>query len=311
LIKLILFMHLTFSRNRSHKVVTGFLFVCLFITGNLYAQQNLTRYVDPFIGAVGEGHIFPGATLPYGMVKLGPDCLPMNANSGYNADGKLKGFSHVHVSGTGGPPKYGNVLVAATSGTLNIQDYATERSGEKASPGYFSVDLPRYGITSEFTVTHSAAFHQYTSTKEGPLNILFDLGSFLSWGGYKEEGELDQELVGSEVRIMSATEIEGYTRVRGGWNVGEAYTVYFYAVTDHPAASWGTWKSGVIRPASGEETDTGSPTGGYFTFTGVQGKPVKMKVGISFISTGKAKQNITNELSHWDFETVRAAAAAE
>ena len=45
-------------------------------------SQQLTKYVDPFIGAVGEGHTFAGATLPYGMVKLGPDCTPMNSNSG-------------------------------------------------------------------------------------------------------------------------------------------------------------------------------------------------------------------------------------
>ena len=159
-----------------------------------FCQQKeiaLTKYVDPFIGAVGEGHIFPGATLPYGMVKLGPDCLPMNSNSGYNKDGAVKGFSHVHVSGTGGPPKYGNVLVAATTGALNIQDYSSSRFAEKASPGYFGVTLSKYNIKAEFTVTHSVGMHRYTATNKAPLNVIFDLGSFLSWGGYKEEGELD------------------------------------------------------------------------------------------------------------------------
>ena len=272
------------------------------------AQQKdtqLTQYVDPFIGAVGEGHTFAGATLPFGMVKLGPDCLPMNSNSGYNADGLLKGFSHVHVSGTGGPPKYGNVLVAATGGAINIKDYASKRANEKASPGYFAVDLPKYNITAEFTVTHSVGFHQYTSNNNAPLNLLFDLGSFLSWGGYKELGELDQELVGSEINILSSTEIEGYTRVRGGWNVGEAYTVFFYAVTDKPASEYGTWKAGELHPSSKEETDNGLPTGGYFTFNNNAGEKVKMKVGISFISTGKAKQNVQSEINNWDFNNVK------
>jgi predicted alpha-1,2-mannosidase len=276
-----------------------------------HPKANLTRYVDPFIGAVGEGHTFAGATLPYGMVKLGPDCLPMNANSGYNADGLLKGFSHVHVSGTGGPPKYGNVLVAATTGPVDVKNYASKRGTETATPGYFSVELPKYGITSEFTVTHSVGFHQYTTAKNDTLNLLFDMGSFLSWGGYKEEGELDQELVGSEIKIISPTELEGYTRVRGGWNVGEAYTIYFYAILDKPAAGYGTWKSGMQHNTSKEEIDTGEPVGAYLTFNNKGGESVKMKVGISFISTGKAKQNISNEINHWNFEKVKEEAASE
>jgi predicted alpha-1,2-mannosidase len=272
-------------------------------------ELDLVKYVDPFIGASGEGHTFPGASLPYGMVKLGPDCAPLNSNSGYIPTGNIKGFSHVHVSGTGGPPKYGNVLVSGTTGEVNINDYATDWTDEKASPGYYTVRSPKYNLTSEFTVTHSVGFHQYTNNKKGRLNLLFDLGSFLSWGGYKEVGELDQELVGSEVRIISPTELEGYTRVRGGWNVGEAYTVYFHAVLDKPANEYGTWKSGQMHKDSKEENDTNEPTGAYLSFNTEAGEAVKMKVGISFLSTGKAKQNITDEIPGWNFDNIRKAAA--
>lgn len=38
----------------------------------------------------------------------------------------------------------------------------------------------------------------------------------------------------------------GYTRIRGGWNNGRAYTVYFYAVTDHPFVQTATWKGSQI-----------------------------------------------------------------
>ncbi|HVK97919.1 MAG TPA: GH92 family glycosyl hydrolase [Flavisolibacter sp.] len=298
------------SKNLFKIFLPLFVLLCASITKAQDKNLNLVKYVDPFIGAVGEGHIFPGASLPYGMVKLGPDYMPMNANSGYNADGALKGFSHVHVSGTGGPPKYGNVLVAATTGALNINDYTTPRANEKASPGFFSVTLQKYGVNAEFTVTHSVGFHKYSSQKQEPLNILFDLESFLSWGGYKEEGELDQELVGSEIKILSPTEVEGYTRVRGGWNVGEAYTVYFYAILDKPATEFGTWKSGKLAKGVKEQYDSGTATGAYFTFN-KGGETVKMKVGISFLSTGKAKQNIQTEVNHWDFEKVKTDAANE
>jgi len=285
-------------------------FTSLFCT-TLNSQEknvNLTRYVDPFIGAVGEGHTFPGATLPYGMVKLGPDCAPLNSNSGYKPDGNIHGVSHVHVSGTGGPPKYGNVLVAATTGAVNPKDYATNRSSEKATPGYYAFQSPKYNISSEYTVSHSVGFHLYTAGTNGQLNLLFDLGSFLSWGGYKEEGELDQELVGSEIKFISPTEVEGYTRIRGGWNVGEAYTVYFYAIVDKSATEVGTWKEKELRKGSKAEHDSGKPTGGYFSFVAKQGEKIKMKVGISFLSTGKAKQNIANQIPHWDFNKVKQTA---
>ncbi|MDB5190996.1 MAG: hypothetical protein JWQ96_559 [Segetibacter sp.] len=295
--------------KRIFKIASA-LFITL-VTLNTSAQLkglDLVKYVDPFIGAVGEGHTFPGATLPYGMVKLGPDVAPLNSNSGYLPQGNIRGFSHVHVSGTGGPPKYGNVLVAATSGDVNIKDFSTDRANEKSSPGYYTVQSTKYKLKSEFTVTHSVGFHRYTNTNKGNLNLFFDLGSFLSWGGYKEVGELDQELVGSEIKIVSATEIEGYTRVRGGWNVGEAYTVFFYAVLDKPANAYGTWKSGQIHEGSKEEFDSHEATGAYLTFD-TAAATIQMKVGISYISAGKARQNVHIELAHWDFNRVKKAAS--
>jgi predicted alpha-1,2-mannosidase len=270
---------------------------------------GLIRYVDPFIGAVdgwSGGHTFPGASLPYGMVKLGPDCGKKVTNSGYDAEGKIQGFSHVHVSGTGGPPKYGNVLVMATHGDINVNDYGSYRSEEKASPGFFSVNYKDYNIQAEFTVSHSVGFHNYTFNKSGQSNILFDLGSFLTWF---QPWPTNQEFVGSEVQILSDTEIQGYTRIRKGWNDGEAYTVYFYAEFDTPSKSKGTWKSGQLHPDSTSEPDTSEPAGAFFTFDTKDGQQIKLKVGISFVSTGKARLNIDNEIDHWDFQKVKQQAA--
>jgi putative alpha-1,2-mannosidase len=72
-----------------------------------------SKWVDPFIGVDGDGNVVPGATLPFGMVKLSPDCSVEWLNSGYASDKDIIGFSHTHVSGTGGGPKYGNILVMA------------------------------------------------------------------------------------------------------------------------------------------------------------------------------------------------------
>lgn len=83
--------------------------------------QGLAQYVDPFIGTEGGGtdlapteaggNSFVGACLPFGMVKLGPDCYNGHYNSGYLKDTKVEGFSHTHPHGVGGGAKYGNILV--------------------------------------------------------------------------------------------------------------------------------------------------------------------------------------------------------
>ena len=298
------------------KFVFLFFFTFLFNVVAIQAQnnpvkselQNLTRYVDPFIGAVdgwNGGHTFPGATLPHGMVKLGPDCGKKSSNKGYEAEGKIHGFSHVHTSGSAAPPKYGNVLVMATSGEVKVSEYGSDRADVKASPGYFSVNYADYGINAEFTVSHSVGFHKYIFNRPGKSNILFDLGSFLRW---TVEEASNQEFVGSEVQILSDTEIQGYTRIRKGWGFGEAYTVYFYALFDTPALEHGTFKSAKNNPGSVLETDTNEPAGAYFSYVTKENQAIRVKVGISFVSTGKARMNIENEIDHWDFALVQKQA---
>ena len=275
---------------------------------SVYAQNvmsNYTKYVDPFIGVENKGNTFPGVSLPYGMVKLGPDCYRRETNSGYHPTGDIWGFSHTHVSGTGGGPKYGNVLLTATMGNLNIIDYSSPRKNEKASPGYYNVDLEDYNINVELTTTHSTGFHKYTFQNEGKAHILIDLGSLLtrSWA-YGE----DQQLVGSSIKILSKNEVQGVTTIKGGWNKGKPYTVYFYAILDTPSEIYGTWKSGKKQKLEKEQLDTGEKTGAFFNYKVKRGQVIKVKVGISFLSVEKAKINLENENSHWHFEKIKSNA---
>ncbi len=266
--------------------------------------RNLTKYVDPFIGTEGGGHVFPGASLPFGMVKLGPDCGDLTSNSGYKSTGNIKGFSHVHVSGTGGGPKYGNVLVMPVTGDIDLANFSSPRAQEKASLGYYETDLTRYNVNARLSVTHKTGFHQYTFPATDQAHILIDAGSFL-----KRDHPESQQLVGSEIHIISKTEIGGYTRVRGGWNMGEAYTVYFYAKFDTEAESWGTWKGDSLNERSRTEIDTGEKTGAYLTFKTRDQQEINLKVGISFISEGKARKNLYTDIADWNFSKVKLSAS--
>jgi predicted alpha-1,2-mannosidase len=268
-------------------------------------RLDLVEFVDPFIGTEGGGHTFPGATLPFGMVKLGPDCGDLSSNSGYQPDGNIYGFSHVHISGTGGGPKYGNMLMVPITGDINLNDYSSSREDESANAGYYTVKLTRYDVKAELTVTHSVGFHRYTFPETDDAHILIDAGSFLGeQHGYGEA----QELVGSELEIVSDTQIEGYTRVRGGWNEGDAYTVYFCAVFDTPASSYGTWKEGKISSNTKLASDTGCKTGAYFTYKTGENQVIRVKVGISFLGRGKARENILSEIPNWNFNEISSAA---
>jgi predicted alpha-1,2-mannosidase len=279
-------------------------FVYAMLAGMLsgYSQTNLTAFVDPFIGTENGGNVFLGAAVPFGMVKLGPDCGKNDNNSGYYREQNINGFSHTHVSGTGGGSKYGNILLIPESGDLQISQFSSARTDEVAKAGYYSAFLSRYKVKAELTATSSVGFHRYTFPEGQAKHILIDAGHFLEMG--KDWGEC-QEFVGSEVRVLSNHEIEGYSRIRGGWNKGGGYTVYFYAVFDQEAKETGTWKNGKLQKGILVQPDSGEKTGAWLSIDPSSVKTIQVKVGISFVSVGKAKLNVETEAPGWNFDALR------
>lgn len=268
--------------------------------GGLLAQKS--QYVDPFIGTQGDGNVFPGASLPFGMVKLGPDCGDLSSNMGYLSHGKVRGFSHIHVSGTGGGPKYGNILIYPFSDDLDIKNYGALRLSEEASPGYFRTTLDN-GITAELTVAPHTGAHRYTfadMSDDSDRKILIDAGSILGLNACCGE---QQQLIGAEIEILSDTEIAGFNRISGGWNVGNPFTVYFYAKFDTHAKSFGTWKGESPHPGNLSEFDSGQPVGAWMNF-GTGTSPIEVRVGISYRSLGRARQNCIDETAGVAFESI-------
>ena len=279
------------------------LFFLTFISNQLNAQ-SLYSYIDPFIGSQGKGNVFVGPACPFGMVKPGPDCN-LESNSGYDPDTltTVFGFSQVHVSGTGGGPKYGNILVMPFGGDFNSIKQESLRSNEKAKCGYYSVLLKKWNIKIELTASDRVAFHKYIFPNQNKKGIKIDCGSFLGEKPIPDSREA-QQFVGSEIRILSDSTIQGYSRIRGGWNNGTAYTVYFYAVFDHPFSAEGTWKGKSIFPNLKSQYDSGEKTGTFVNFDSQQSDTIRLKIGISFISSLKAKYNVEDEIPRWNFEDV-------
>ena len=131
------------------------------VTNAAAAQAPVAGKPDLFVGTGGHGHTYPGPSLPFGMVQLGPDTdnSRWDACSGYHQDdGSIMGFSHTHLSGTGIGDML-DVLVVPTRGPLQLkpgalgkpeQGYRQRFTDELAEPGYYRVKLES-GVLAELT----------------------------------------------------------------------------------------------------------------------------------------------------------------
>ncbi|MGQ1889206.1 GH92 family glycosyl hydrolase [Thermophagus sp. OGC60D27] len=267
-------------------------------------QAQYYKFVDPLIGSEGLGNVFIGPSAPYGMIKPGPD-NDVKSNSGYSADPnkEIYGFSQVHVSGTGGGPKYGNISVMpflSEDGSITLEP-TSHRNEEQVELGYYSVNLSRWNIQTQITTSDRAAFYHFSYPQGVKRFVKIDLGKFLGEPSVPNpEAREAQQFVSSEIEIVSDYEVRGYSRIRGGWNNGGAYTVYFSAVFDQPFTEFSTWKGERLYPDQKIQIDTGAKTGAILAFTG-ETNDVQMKMGISFLSELKARANIDHEIPHWDF----------
>lgn len=262
--------------------------VLLLFCNSLFAQR-LISYVDPYIGSGGHGHVFVGASVPFGAVQLGPENIFSGWDwcSGYNyTDSIVTGFSHTHLSGTG-IPDLGDVLIMPYTGTVrwnkgtrkNIDTgYASHYSHreEKVSPGYYSVRLASSGIDVELTATERVGFHQYHIPSGKDLHIIIDLKEGI--GDHTTDASLHQ---------TDDHTIEGYRYSRGWAN---DQRLYFAIRSEQPI------KSFIIQDKKG-----------LISFDN-PASLIKLKVGISPVSSAGALANIEAEIPDWDFSRVRQAA---
>lgn len=276
-------------------------FLCFPVMGIAQEVAGLCSYVDPKIGSTGLGRTFIGPSCPYGMVKPSPDCTCKNNSGWAPMPEQVDGFSQVHVSGTGGGPKYGNILVTPFLGALDQTSHIDYRQYEEIRLGYYDTTFKNSGIRTEITTAERASFYRFTYPKAQDKALSIDAGFFLGDGPVPDAREA-QQFVGSEIQILSDHEVCGYTRIRGGWNNGRAYTVYFYAETDVPFIASKTWKGTSISEEKAQ-FDSGKKTGALLKFP-ASTDSLKLKVGISFLSSLRAKHNAHTEINHWNFKKV-------
>lgn len=266
----LLFLLLWLAGKKSLQLLVAFLTVAL-----LVAAQDYSRYVDPRIGSEGLGRTFPGPCMPYGMAKPGPDAVTM-PNAGWAPIPEpVKGFSQMHVSGTGGGQKYGNILIQPY---LDSKEIIQKRMDEKISLGYYACTFEN-GIRTEITASERCAFYRLDFGKKQKGKLLIDVTTFLGIDTIPDKREA-QQYVDSYVSCDGKYAVSGWSTVRGGWNNGGPYTVYFYLQSDVPLSN-----SDVPLYNKVKELKTRLDVA-------FSKSTVNLKVGISHISIAQAKRNI-------------------
>lgn len=261
------------------KITLPLLSLFLFITS--YAQDN-AQYVNVFIGTQGTGHTFPGASMPFGMVQPGPDNSESNwaYTSGYQyKDEFVMGFSQTHLNGTG-IGEMGDILMLPYAAEEDKNKMLKET--EAAAPGYYTVTKAD-GVKTELTCSERVAFHRYTFPKnEAKLYINFQHGiRFLT----------DSLVLDSDIVIEKSNIISGYCHTKN-W-VERKY--FFIIEFDQDFLKYEKLPFGKKENAPKYIFD--------FSLNGK--KQLQAKIALSTVSVEGAKKNLSAEVTHWDFETVR------
>lgn len=313
------------------------------------AQQRLSSYVNPFIGAStstgdagtyhGLGKTFPGAATPFGLVQVSPNTITGGDNgNGFSYEHtSIEGFALTQMSGVGWYGDLGNFLVTPTTGVLKKtagkpgtkgEGYRSsyESSKSVASAGYYTAFLSDYGIKAELTAAPHAGMMRFTFPENKQSRIQVDLARRV--GGTSVE---------QSVKLINNNTIEGWMKCTpdgGGWGDGDGkanYTVYFRAEFSKPFSNTGVWSAAIpdgenrhrenvlsahyqqlIADAVVEKNikeKRGRHLGFYTEFATKANEQVTVKIGISFTDLAGARANLAKDIPGWSFDEVRNNAA--
>lgn len=247
--------------------------VCFSVTAATAATQNLTQYVNQYVGTGGHGHTFMGANVPFGLVQLGPTEPTRGwdwCSGYYYDDDELIGFGHMHLSGTG-------IGCLGDVAFLPVKDFKQtstrfKHEAEKVHPGYYSVQLTDPNVLVELTATERCGFHRYTFKNGAKAQLALDLSQCIGWD------KLNDCLLTQE----NATRLTGFRR-SNGWAADRR--IYFSIDFSQPVT--------VHRLDSMERV---------VVSVADNTKPLLVKVALSPVSIDKAKLNMQAELAGWDFD---------
>lgn len=279
------------------------LLAAFILSVNCISAQNLTRWVNPFIGTGAvqsslSGNNYPGVTVPFGMVQLSPDTreAPDWAQaSGYDYnDSIIYGFSHTRLSGTGASD-FIDILLFPTISDKRKSTFTHQH--EQARPGYYQVLLKDEKIQAELTASVHVGVHRYTCSDGDQLKLWLDLDHSANKGSW------NRRIIQSQLRMVSPTVVEGY-RIITGW--AKLRKIYFHLEFSQPVLSNQLYDGN--RMYENTPVINGTELRGLFCFDKKWNKELICKVALSPVSIENARLNMATEVPGWDFEYIARAA---
>lgn len=275
--------------------------IMLFSLGSCEKQKDPVQpvdLVDPLIGAGGHGHVFVGASVPFGAVQVGPNNIYKGWDwcSGYHySDSLIIGFSQLHLSGTG-IGDLADVLIMPFTGEprldKGVQEYphggylsTFSHDNETVKPGYYAVRMDN-GVKVELSASQRVGFHRYYFPDNEEAHIIIDL----------KEGINDRSTGASLTRQDEFT-LLGH-RFSSGWAKEQQvyFAIRFSVPIDHLQLFEGT------TPIDRTHQDS-KEVKGLISFDTAPSR-VELKVGISPVSAEDALVNLEREIPDWDFQKV-------
>ncbi|KAI1081265.1 glycoside hydrolase family 92 protein [Whalleya microplaca] len=282
-------------------------------------------FVDPLIGTRNGGHVFAGATLPFGMAKAVADSTS-DSQGGYASNGSpVSGFSHMHDSGTGGASSLGNFPIFVYPGCAGDEvngcmfpkvnrSVLVVNDSVSARPGYFTLELES-GIKAEITATNHTALYTFTfhgnatgnATVDAPLSPLFIV----------DLSDLPNTRSSGSAAVDATTgRMTGNGTFAPSFGIGD-YTLHF--CVDFPQSSIIRDSGVFINTRAGSDpktitvgTDSNSPplpAGTFVRFNEVEvGTTVTVRVGLSFKSVNQACATAETEIPEFSFSDTLATA---
>ncbi len=305
------------SRNSAVRLLLGMLF--LTVNARLVSAREPVDYVDCLIGTdSSRWMLYPGPSMPFGMVKLSPDNQDTNWKSGYEYSiENVAGFSHIHswvMAGLLMQPCTGPLQTSPGSEGDPDAGYRSriDKATEAAAPGYYAVTLKDYDVRVELTATERTGFHRYAFPKASPARVLIDLAI---------PAEYPYDVDWAWIHRENDREITGFSKQRtydGFSEMTNEYTVFFVIRFDQPFTTFNGWRAPVADKATGGSVDPEvlrdafqihgrGDVGAFVEFDQPNGALVMAQVGISLVSIEQARLNLDTELAEfgWDFEKVR------
>lgn len=274
------------------------------------AKKRPVDYVDVMIGmSNSRWMLFPGPTMPFGMVKLSPDNQDDVWMGGYEyTNNMVSGFSHIHEWTMGGlsmlpvngdlklsPGRVSDPFKGANSGYHS----RIIKEKEVAKVGYYSTHLFDYGITAELASTYRCGFQRYTFPQDTTSRIVINLKFPTEW-------DYSFDVRDAEIRKVSDREIEGYVQCQSGpWSRFNEYTLHFVLRFSKPFKSLNGFENGNIQ-LNINQIKGKNNVGAFVSFHTRKDEQILVQSGISFVSIDNARLNLDKELNpfDWNFDAV-------